>query len=119
MHIQGMLFQFIRKRLLHIQNHAINARLLIAQLVQHVVDVIDILDRAIKIRREPSHFVCESDDAHIHQTMVIPFIIMAAQFYFEAFQSIVANPVLEEHRVTIDWFIARQFLFLEQVESSD
>src|SRR5258708_1235201 len=51
--IDGMLLEFIRKRLLHVQYHSVNPRCVITQTIEDSVYVFRVLDGAIEVGGEP------------------------------------------------------------------
>src|SRR5207245_2868402 len=53
------------------------------------------------------------------QTVEVPIPIIAAKFDLETFQSVLVDPIFEHDRVTIFWFVAREFRIVKQIETSD
>ena len=117
MHVNGMPFQLVRKRLLNIKNHTINPRVLVAQPVKDDIDVFRLRNRAVEISRQPINAARGRNPTHLHQASQVPFRLVAPQFHFQTFQPVPPNPILQQHGVTVLWLLARQFGPLQQIQT--
>ena len=114
-----MPLQVVRERLLHVENHPIDSRLLIPQPVENPIHIPWVRDRAIEISRQPINAILEANRAHLDQTAVIPVRIIAAQLDLEAFEPVALNPILQQHGVSVVRFLARQLRFFQQIQPPD
>ena len=116
--IDPVTLQLVGKRLLHIQQHAVNSRVLDAQSVQNGVHIRRLGDRAIEIRGQPIHAVLQRDLPDLYYTRKIPIGIVAAQFDLQTFQAIGLNPVRQQHGVFILRLAAGQFALIQRIHAT-
>ena len=117
--VDGVLFEVIRKGLLHIQEHLEKIRILIVQVIQNRVHIIRLGDGAVEISRQPFHAAGYRDVSHFHKARVIPRRVCAAQFYFQALEAIGLYPIGEQHRMLILRLAAGQLAFVQWIYSAD
>src|SRR5437763_266299 len=86
--IERVLFELVGERLLDVQNHAKNPRVIVPQAIQDVVDVRGVSHRAIKVGREPIDAVLDGNSTYLNHTIEIPGRVGPAQFDFEAGESV-------------------------------
>src|SRR5579859_1462157 len=101
MHVNAVLFQFVRKWLFHIKDMLINIRVVLMEAVENFNYVVRRMDRAIKIRAKPLDALGQTNPAHLYQSFIIPGGVCAPQFDLQTFQPIGFYPVLEQQGMTV------------------
>ena len=82
--VDSVILQVVWKRLLHIQNHAVYARMLNNKLVKDFVNVTGIGNRAIEVASQPVGTFFNGDVADVYQSLIIPFSAIASKFDLQA-----------------------------------
>ena len=101
MNVDTVFFEVVRKRLLNIQNHRIDAGLLGQEVIEDLIDIRRILDGAIKIRCQPIDAVTHRNLAHADHAFVVPINIVSAQLYFQATEPVPLDPVSQRDGVGV------------------
>ena len=79
-HVDSVLLQLVWKRLLDVEDHSVNARMLAAQTIEHFIHILGIIDCAVEIGAEPINLVRNGDFSDANDAIVVPFRVVAAQF---------------------------------------
>lgn len=117
--IDRMFLEFVGEWLFDVEEHSIKPRVLVAELIEHGGDVARIGDGAVKIGGEPLDIFVEGDLADFNQPVVIPGGVVAAEFYFQAFQAVALDPVGEENGVAIFGLRAGEFGRIKEVKAAN
>ena len=117
-HVDPVLLQVVRERLLDVQDRCVRARLTVAQTVQDTVHVLGIVHRAVEVRRQPPHRVARGDCPDRGQALVVPRLVVAAQLHLQGLQAIGPDPVFQQRRVAVVELLAGKVGRRQRVEAA-
>src|SRR5690606_23156043 len=100
-HVDLVRIEIIRKGLLDIEDHRVNARLFDEEPVEHLRDVLRIAHGAVEIGGEPKHVLLEREASNANETVVIPLEVIPPQLHFDRAKAILANPFAKKHGVAV------------------
>ena len=100
-HVDPMGFEVVGERLLHVEQHAVEPRVLVEQPVEDRVDVSGLADRAVEVGGEPVDALLDGDPADLEQAVVVPVGVVAAELDLEALEAVLADPVAKQDRVAV------------------
>ena len=101
-HVDPVRLEVVGERLLDVEDHAVEARLLVAQPVEDLVDVGRIGDRAVEVGGQPVHAVLDRRSRPTRTSrVVVPGRVVAAQLDLQAVQAVALDPVGQQHRIAV------------------
>ena len=92
--------------------------MLSAQAVQYVVHIRRLSHCAIEVSRQKFCAILHPDPANLDDPLEVPLGVVAAQFDLQAGQAVAPNPIGQQHRIAIGWFVPGQLRVVEWVESA-
>ena len=116
--IDAVALQVIREGLLHIKQHAVQARMFVAQAVQDFIHVGRLGDGAVEVRRQPIDIVRHGNPAYAHHARIVPLCVITTQLDLQAIEPISLDPVGQQHRVTVIRLAAGEVVLLQRIHSA-
>lgn len=117
--VDGVGEEVVRKRLLDVEEHSIEAGVFTEEAVEDVVDVGRVVDRAIEVGGEPMGAFFVGDLADFDETRVVQGGVVAAKLHFQAGEAVAEEPVAKEDWVAVSGFRACQFGDVDRVFAAD
>ena len=108
----------IRKGLLNVEQPTGQRGIIGRDRIEHLVHVGRIRDRAVEVGTKPRHAMREPDPAHAEKPCNVPVDIVAAEFYFQARETVSLDPVGEHERMAVVRLLPGEIGRLQRIEAT-
>lgn len=117
--VDVMFFEVVGEGLFDVEEHAVDAGVVVAEVVEDGVDVLGVGDGAVEVGGEPVGVVFDGELADVDDALGVPLLVVAAEFDFEAVEAVGLDPLFEGDGVVVVGFVAGEVVGGEGVEAAD